>query len=224
MVSAVDPSTFSRALSLQQNLYKAYNKALLVKEDGSPLTEKDVQPQKAYIFFYPHTATPCFLLNLDTEVKPTEIKLKDGRSYMWNGGVGSKKGIVAYSAICSHQWVYPTKTYAFINYYPENQPSETTKKAGIIQCCAHLTIYDPKQGAAVLDGPAEFPLATIVLQQEEGNFYAVGVLGIDQFDKLFDFYRLDLRQQYGSTAKARALVDKCVVMELEKYTQAPIRC
>ncbi len=224
VASAVDSSVISRALSSQQNLYKAYNKALLVKEDGSPLTEKDIQPQKSYILFYPHTATPCFLLNLDAEVKPAEIKLKDGKSYTWNGGVGSKKSIVAYSAICAHQWSYPTKTYAFINYYPENQPSETTKKAGVIQCCAHLAVYDPKQGATVLDGPAEVPLAAIVLQQEGDNFYAVGVLGVDQFDKFFDLYKQDLRQQYGSTAKAKALVDRCVVVELEKYTQAPIKC
>ena len=224
VASAIDASVFSRALSAQQNLAKKYNKALLVKEDGSPFKEGDIQPQKSYIFFYPHASTPCYLLNLDVEVKPVKIELKNGQSYMWEGGIGSKKSIVAYSAICAHQWSYPTKTYSFINYYPEGQPSETTKKSGIIQCCAHLAVYDPKQGGVPLDGPAEVPLAAIILKQEEDKIYAVGVLGVEQFSSFFDLYKQDLRNEYGSTAKARALVDRCVVMEVERYVQNIIRC
>lgn len=224
LVATLDPSIFQVTLASQSNLMKTYNKALLVKADGTPLQEKDITPEKTYIFFYPYASTPCFLINLNKEVKPAEIKLKDGRSYAWAGGVGKSKSIVAYSAICAHQWSYPTKEYAFINYYAQEQPSETTKKAGVIQCCAHLGIYDPTQGAKPIEGPVEVPLATIVITQEKDNFYATGVLGVDQFDKFFDLYRQDLRKEYGSTAKAKALVDRCVVVEMEKYVKNPIRC
>lgn len=225
MASMLDASIFSNLLAGQQDgMLKTYNKAILLKEDGTPLKEEDIKPHVNYIFFYPHASTPCYLINLDQEIKPMEIKLKDGNSYLWPGGVGSKKSIVAYSAICAHQWSYPTKDYSFINYYPPDKPSETTKKGGIIQCCAHLALYDPKEGAKVIDGPAEVPLASIVLKEEDGQFYAVGVLGRDQFDQFFDNYKTELRKQYGTTAKAKELVEKCIVMEVDKYVQAVVRC
>ncbi len=197
---------------------------MLVKEDGSPLREEDLKPHNAYIFFYPYASTPCYLINLGEEVKPVDVKLKDGKTYKWQGGVGSKKGIVAYSAICAHQWSYPTKQYSFINYYPPDKPSETTKKSGIIQCCAHLGLYDPKEGGKVVDGPPEVPLASVVVQEEGGKFYAIGILGVDQFNQFFDNYKRELREAYGSTAKAKELVDKCVVMEVSKYVGQVIYC
>ncbi|MFN3598263.1 MAG: (2Fe-2S)-binding protein [Aquificaceae bacterium] len=225
VASMLDATFYSNLLASQKdNMLKTYNKAILVKEDGTPLKESDIKPHVNYIFFYPHAATPCYLINLEQEIKPAEIKLKDGKSYTWPGGIGSKRSIVAYSAICAHQWSYPTKEYSFINYYPPHTPSETTKKAGIIQCCAHLALYDPKEGAKVIDGPAEVPLASILLQEEEGNIYAVGLLGVEQFTQFFDNYKAELRQRYGTTAKARELVEKCIVMEVDKYVQAVVRC
>lgn len=225
VASMVDASLYSKLLAAQDgSMIKTYKKALLVKEDGSPLREEDIKPHVNYIFFYPYASTPCYLINLNEEIKPVEIKLKDGNSYKWPGGIGSKKGIVAYSAICAHQWSYPTKEYSFINYYPPDTPSETTKKSGIIQCCAHLALYDPREGGKVIDGPAEVPLASVILQMEEDKIYAIGIVGVDQFDKFFDTYRADLRRQYGSMAKAKELMDKCVTMEVDKYVQAVVRC
>ncbi|WP_096602885.1 Rieske 2Fe-2S domain-containing protein [Hydrogenobacter hydrogenophilus] len=224
VASFLDASFFSNVLANQEGFLKLYNKALLIKEDGSPITEKDILPHKEYLFFYPFTSTPCFLLNLGEEVKGVEVKLSDGKTYLWKGGVGSKKSIVAYSAICSHQWSYPTKEYAFINYYPPDKPSGTTKKAGVIQCCAHLSVFDPKAGGKVLEGPAELPLASVVLEEDGGKLFAVGILGKDQFDAFFENYKTDLRKQYGSSAKAKELVDKCIVLEVEKYVKETIRC
>ncbi|WP_448587383.1 (2Fe-2S)-binding protein [Thermocrinis sp.] len=224
VASMVDASLFSELLSAQEGMFKAYRKALLIKEDGSPLSEADLKPHTAYIFFYPHVGTPCYIINLGEEVKPLELTLKDGKKYRWQGGVGSKKSIVAYSAICAHQWSYPTKKYSFINYYPPDKPSEISKKGGIIQCCAHLALYDPKEGAKVVDGPADFPLASVVIQEEGGRFYAVGILGVDQFDKFFETYRRELREAYGTTAKARELVDSCKVVEVSKYVGQVIYC
>ncbi|MGB9873864.1 MAG: (2Fe-2S)-binding protein [Hydrogenobacter sp.] len=224
VASFLDAGFFSKTLANQEGYFKAYNKALLIKEDGSPITEKDILPHKEYIFFYPFVSTPCYLLNLGEEVKSVDVKLSDGKTYSWKGGVGSKKSIVAYSAICSHQWSYPTKEYAFINYYPPDKPSETTKKAGVIQCCAHLSVFDPKAGGKVLEGPAELPLASVVLEEDGGKLFAVGILGKDQFDAFFENYKTDLRKQYGSSAKVKELVDKCIVLEVEKYVKEAIRC
>ena len=224
VASMIDPSVFSGLISAQEGMFKAYKKAILLKEDGSRLTEEDLKPHTNYIFFYPYASTPCYIINLGEEVKPVEVTLRNGKKYNWQGGVGSKKSIVAYSAICAHQWSYPTKKYSFINYYPPEKPSEITKKAGIIQCCAHLALYDPKEGAKVIDGPAEFPLASVVIQEEGGKFYAIGILGVDQFDKFFDNYKRELREAYGSTAKAKELVESCKVMEVSKYVGQVIYC
>ncbi|MFN7065715.1 MAG: Rieske 2Fe-2S domain-containing protein [Aquificaceae bacterium] len=225
VASMLDASFYSKLLAGQRDsMLKTYNKAILLKEDGTPLKETDLKPHVNYIFFYPHAATPCYLIDLDQEMKPVEVRLKENKSYTWPGGIGSKKSIVAYSAICAHQWSYPTKDYSFINYYPPDTPSETTKKAGIIQCCAHLALYDPREGGRVIEGPAEAPLASVLFQEEGGNIYVIGILGVDQFTQFFENYKADLRKQYGSTAKARDLVEKCVVMEVDRYVQAVVRC
>lgn len=224
VASSLNPSLISNVLANQENLLKRYNKALLVDEKGNPIIESQLKQEETYIFFYPYASTPCFLINLGKEVKPTQVKLKDGKTYTWQGGIGSKKSLVAYSAICPHQWSYPTPDYAFISYYAMDKPSETTKKAGVIQCCAHLSIFDPVEGGQVVEGPAEVPLAAIILEEEDGKLYAVGVLGVDQFEPFFENFKQDLRERYGSTAKAKVLVDRCVVMEVSKYVKQPIRC
>ncbi len=219
-----DSKLFSQTLANQESFLKEYKKALLVKENGHPITYEDIKPYKQYLFFYPFASTPCYLIDLNEEVKGVELKLNDGGAYSWKGGIGKKKSIVAYSAICSHQWSYPTKDYSFINYYPPERISETTKRANIIQCCAHLSLFDPKVGGKVIEGPAEVPLASIALKEEEGKIYAIGVLGKDQFEQFFENYKADLRKEYGSTAKAKELVEKCILMEVEKYVKEIIRC
>ncbi|MCX7760157.1 MAG: Rieske 2Fe-2S domain-containing protein [Hydrogenothermaceae bacterium] len=204
--------------------YKVYKKTLLVKEDGTPLKESDIQPYTAFLFFYPFKSTPCYIINTGHEVKPVEVKLKDGKSYKFAGGIGSKKSIVAYSAICPHQWSYPTKDFSLLNYYSPTEKSETTGKSGVIQCCAHISVFDPTNGGTVLEGPAEFPLAAVVLQEENGNLYAVGILGKDQFNEFFDLYKSDMIEQFGSLEKAKEELDKTVVMEVGKHVKEQIKC
>jgi len=225
VLSAIDAKFFGEALASQSSLFKTFNKVLLVKQDGTPITEEDIKVGNYYLFFYPFASTPCYILNLGEEVKPAKIQLADGTSYDWIGGVGSKKSIVAYSAICSHQWSYPTKDYAFINYYSSQEKSQTTGKSNIIQCCAHLSVFDPKEGGKVIEGPAPVPLASIVLSYEDGKIYATGVLGKDQFSEFFDNFKSDLKEQYGTFSKAKKEIeDKTVVMEVKDYVKEVIKC
>ncbi len=222
--SLASPSFFSSLVEAQEGKFKAYKKALLVDKNGNPIKPEDIDPRKQYIFFYPHRATPCLLTNLGKEVPPAKVKLSDGTSYNWQGGVGPKKSIVAYSAICSHQFSHPTPEFSFINYYPENIPSKIVKRGGVIQCCAHLSVFDPAQGAKVIDGPAPFPLTAIVLSYEDGKLYALGTLGKELFEDFFDMFKPDLRKLYRSTRKAKKLVDRCEVVEVEEYAKEVIRC
>src|SRR5205085_2515158 len=82
---------------------KEYTRTLLLDEQGTPLKASELRPQTNYIFNYPYEATPVFLLDLGKEVAPTALSTQDRDSYSWPGGVGRKRSIVAFSAICAHQ-------------------------------------------------------------------------------------------------------------------------
>jgi len=204
--------------------FKKYKKALLKKKNGEPLRPEDIEEGKQYIFFYPYRSTPAFLLNLGKEVKPLEISLPEGEKYLWPGGVGPGRSIVAFCAICPHQLSFPTPEYSFINYYPKGKASETVKKEDIILCCAHISVFDPEKGGQVLEGPSEYPLLSIVLSYEDGKLYAVGTLGKELYKDFFDAYRRELRKMYRSFRKAKKKVNECVVLEVEEYVKDIIRC
>ncbi|WP_461832700.1 Rieske (2Fe-2S) protein [Aquifex sp.] len=223
-LSFLSPFFLTETLKAQVNKFKRYKKAILLDKSGNPLNPEKLKVGRQYIFFYPYKSTPAFLINLGEEVKPVEVKLSDGSSYVWPGGVGPQKSIIAFCAICPHQLSYPTPDYSFINYYPENKPSKAAKRGNVIQCCAHMSIFDPTKGGIVLDGPAEYPLLTIVLSYEEGKLYAVGTLGVERFKDFFDAYRSDLKKMYKSFRKAKKKVDKSVVLSVEEYVNEVIYC
>lgn len=63
------------------------------------------------------------------------------------------EGVVAYSAVCTHQAC------------PVNMWSKD--RNGFV-CSCHGSVYDPKNGAAVLDGPAPRPLPSLGLKIVDG--------------------------------------------------------
>jgi rieske iron-sulfur protein len=63
------------------------------------------------------------------------------------------EGVVAYSAVCTHQAC------------PVNMWS---KARDAFVCSCHGSIYDPRNGAAVLDGPAPRPLPSLGLRIADG--------------------------------------------------------
>jgi rieske iron-sulfur protein len=71
----------------------------------------------------------------------------------------SADGVVAYSAICTHQAC------------PVNQWS-TEKKAMVCSC--HGSTYDPKNSAKVIFGPAPMPVAALPLKVDNGVLIAAG--------------------------------------------------
>lgn len=71
----------------------------------------------------------------------------------------STEGVVAYSAICTHQAC------------PVNQWSNE-KKAMVCSC--HGSTYDPKNSAKVIFGPAPEPLAGLPLKSENGLLIVAG--------------------------------------------------
>ena len=71
----------------------------------------------------------------------------------------SADGVVAYSAICTHQAC------------PVNQWS--TEKMAMV-CSCHGSTYDPKNGAKVIFGPAPLPLAALPLKSDNGLLVVAG--------------------------------------------------
>ncbi|HHJ64374.1 MAG TPA: (2Fe-2S)-binding protein, partial [Aquifex aeolicus] len=94
----------------------------------------------------------------------------------------------------------------------------------VIQCCAHLSVFDPARGGEVLEGPSPSPLTAIVLSYEGGVLYALGTVGRELFEEFFDVFKPDLRKLYRSTRRAKKLVEKCTVVKMEDYVREFIRC
>src|SRR4051812_31912328 len=81
---------------------RSYQRALLVDEHGAPVKASSLAPLTNYVFHYPFVATPVFLLDLGKAAAPQVLSTRDRDPYEWPGGVGPKKSIVAFSAICAH--------------------------------------------------------------------------------------------------------------------------
>ncbi len=181
----------------------------LKREDGRPFNIKDVKRYEPYIFFYPYTSTPCILVDVGKKAE---------------GGIGKGNSIVSFSLICSHQWAFPTPSETFITYYGPDETS-LVDRGNVIQCCVHMSVFDPLKGGEVIDGPADYPLARILLDTDrEGNLYAVGVEGKDQFSEFFQANRSALKRLYGSLQRAKEIVKESRVMRLKYYTKEEIKC
>lgn len=202
---------------------KAYSRTLLVNEFGDPVRASKLQPLANYVFHYPYEATPVFLLHLAKAAAPQVLSLRNKDTYGWPGGVGADRSVVAYSAICAHKLVYPTREVSFISF------RKTRAKKGVqdhlIHCCAEHSQYDPAKGAQVLSGPAPQPLCAVLLEHDPktDTLTAWGTLGGELFDDFFRKYEAKLSLDVG--AKAHNVVSgQTVVRELEKYCRNPIQC
>ena len=161
---------------------KKYERVLLVDAEGAPIKADALEVGKSYVFDYPYTTTPCFLLNLGKPTaRDTSLTTEAGTRYVWEGGCGPQRSIVAFCAICAHKMTHPAKAVSFINYRHEtvsfeDASEQPAQRSQVIYCCSEKSVYDPADGARVLGGPAPQPLAAIALEHDEGNgyIYAIG--------------------------------------------------
>ena len=202
---------------------REYGKALLVDERGDPLKASQLKPQVNYVFHYPFEATPVFLLDLGKSLAPTTLSTQDRNSYSWPGGVGRNRSVVAYSAICAHQLVYPTREVSFISF--RKTRAQRGVQDGLIHCCAEHSQYDPARGAQVLSGPARQPLCAVLLTHDPraDTLTAYATLGGELFDEFFRKYEMKLSLDVGPRAK-NALVAQSVVRELDRFCKNAIQC
>ena len=201
-----------------------YGRARLVDPGGAPIRASALPADRNYIFHYPYAGTPCFLLNLGKATRPgAELKTASSQSYRWDGGVGPVHSVVAYSAICAHRLTYPTREISFISYRAERTPQN--RNAHVIHCCSEHSQYDPAEGAKVVAGPAQQPLAAILLDHDPASdaLYAVGTLGGELFDEFFSKYEFRLTLEHSGHARD-AVQGRSVVSELTEYCRQQVKC
>ncbi|HEX6243126.1 MAG TPA: hypothetical protein VFZ61_19565, partial [Polyangiales bacterium] len=202
---------------------KVYGRAVLVNERGDPLRAAELKAQENYVFHYPFEATPVFLLDLGKAVGPNTLSTQARDAYSWPGGVGRKRSVVAFSAICAHQLVYPTREVSFISF--RKTRAQRGVQDGLIHCCAEHSQYDPARGAEVLSGPAKQPLCAVLLAHDPqaDTLTAYGTLGGELFDEFFRKYEAKLSLELGSRAR-NPVSGQTVVRELEKFCRNSIQC
>ena len=211
----------SEAANLSARMYK---RATLVDEKGAPIRIGTLKVGQNYLFDYPYSSTPCFLLRLD---KPApggiDLRTESGQLYRWEGGIGEGKAVVAYSAICAHKLTYPTRQVSFIGY--RDGPSPVAGKGKVITCCSDRSVYDPSAGARVVSGPALQPLATILLEHDPAadEVRAVGTFGGEMFAEFFRRFEFRLQMELGPRVRNQ-VEGKTVVKAMETYSTQWAQC
>ena len=202
---------------------KAYSRVLLVNEFGDPVRASKLQPLVNYLFHYPYQATPVFLLDLGKPALPQVLSLRNNHTYGWPGGVGAGRSVVAYSAICAHKLVYPTRDVSFIS-FRKTRPRKGVQDR-LIHCCAEHSQYDPAKGAEVLSGPAPQPLCAVLLDYspKTDTLTAWGTLGSELFDDFFRKYEAKLSLEVGPKAR-NPVTGQAVVHELDKFCRNAVQC
>jgi len=222
----------SRARSGQLGHQKTYTRARLVDEHQNPFRVGDLKPGRAYLFHYPFLATPCFLINLGQPVRPgASLQTESGDDYQWPGGVGPDNSLVAFSAICAHKLTHPAKSVSFINYRPEtvtytDSNDQSARDSHVIYCCSENSVYDVRDGARVLGGPARQPLTAIGLEYdpEKDSLVATGTFGGELYDEYFANFRNRLQLEYRVTNVDAPVGDATRVQPLDEFTASRVLC
>lgn len=203
-----------------------YARTRLLDGARQPVRASHLAVGRNYIFHYPFEGTPCFLINLGQPTgQKVTLRTEHGASYEWPGGVGPRRGIVAYSAICTHRLTYPTRQISFIS-YRDRASASPVSKPNTIHCCSEHSQYDPASGARVLNGPAPQPLSAILLEHDPATdgLYALGTLGGEVFNAFFSKYELRLELDYGSGRARQRVGAQTLVTELETFCKQQVRC
>src|SRR5262249_42061146 len=141
----------------------------------------------------------------------------------WEGGVGPRRSIVAYSAICAHKLAYPAREVSFIRF---QDSASRTSPGGVIHCCAEHSVYDPAAGARVVSGPAPQPLAGIALDYDPktDELTAVGTIGAEQFEAFFAKYEFKLGMEHGPDRVRAAVGPTTACREMSQVCRQTIQC
>lgn len=206
MMASIASSPLLASNAANKPVIKRYQASILSDAHGAAQRASTLKPLSNYIFQYPFASTPCLLLDMGRDI----------------GGVGPKRSIVAFSAICSHKLAYPAKEVSFIRFQAN---ASSKSEAERIHCCADHSVYDPSAGAKVLSGPAPDALAAIALEYDAKRdaLRAVGTSGVEQFAAFFAKYDFKLSMEYGNRARDQVAATTRL-QELTSYCRNIAQC
>jgi Rieske Fe-S protein len=223
------PAALARAAGAPVRLY---GRVRLTGADGTRLEASRLRVGESYVFNYPYVTTPCFLLDLGRPVQFTEpLSTQQGERYVWPGGVGPQRALVAFSAICAHKMSHPSKSISFINYRHEEVSfrggdESLVRRKGVIFCCSEKSAYDPARGARVLGGPARQPLCTILIEHDpaEDALYALGSYGGEMFEEFFQKFAHRLQLEWGIADVQARVEGSTAVVPISEYSRDQMMC
>ncbi len=218
--------------AMPEGATKTYERCQLVDVSGEPLRTDALVVGETYVFNYPYVATPCFLLDLGEAATPEgDFVTERGSHYVPSAGVGPTRSVVAFSAICAHKMTHPAKSVSFINYRHEKvryfgKDQQGHEGSQVIFCCSERSVYDARDGARVLGGPAPQPLASIELEYDERDhgLYAVGTRGGEMFSQFFEKFTSRLQLEHGFAEVDRLVRERSEVLPLDEYCRNRILC
>ena len=221
MAAASRPAAAAPALEL-----KKFERVRLVNGNDQPVKATVLKEGKDYLFHYPFAGTPCLLTDLGAPPEAgVPLETLSGRTYESLAGVGPKKSIVAFAAICTHLLTHPNKNNSFVNYYHEN--NELAERGKVVTCCAHGSIFDANRGGEVISGEAKQPLLSIALEYDEtmDEIYAVGVLGDHLlFRHFLTIFKRDLRWRFGPRGAQKQVKGAATIQPVDTFTEQKITC
>ncbi|HET9822426.1 MAG TPA: (2Fe-2S)-binding protein [Burkholderiaceae bacterium] len=178
---------------------RRYGRTRLVDEFQRPISARQLRVGEPWLFNYPYAASPVFLLALESAPAGAELTTEARQRYAAPAGVGPRRSVVAFSAICAHKLMYPTPQISFIGV----RRGFDGEPAHVIHCCGDQSRYDPAQGARVIGGPAPQPLAAVLLDWDSrrDELHATGVQGGEMFQAFFEKYAFRLEMELGRKAR-----------------------
>lgn len=187
-----------------------YTASRLVDADGRPLLAAAVAEETPLVFHYPYVTTPCFLLRLPSTDATGEL--------------------VAYSAICSHKMTHPARPISHISYRPDtvrfrDRHGQPQARQAVISCCSERSVYDARDGARVLAGPARQPLPRILLEiDEHDRIHATGSVGPDRYQQFLDTFGFRLAMEHGVTDVRARTGHETLALPADRYSRQQVRC
>jgi Rieske Fe-S protein len=204
--------------------YTDFPKVRLIDAEGAPLKASALAKDEAYVFHFPYRSLPCFLIKLGKSASgPRELTSESG-DYTWHGGVGMDKSLVAYVAVCTHQFAYPARQGSEIRYAAGT--SAAAGKPDMIVCCAHYSVFDPATGAQRLSGEARDPLLPVRLEYDSAKdaLYASGLADTQLVERFFNAYKRELIAEYGPGVYREPVGDAAAAILLSKYATSVGNC
>jgi len=204
--------------------YADFPRVRLTDGQGAPLNASALAKDEAYVFHFPFRSLPCFLIDLGKPAAGSLELSSESGSYIWPGGVGKDKSLVAYVAVCTHQLAYAAKDGSQIRYAAG--ASALAGRPGTIVCCAHASVFDPAKGAQREHGEARDPLLSVRLEYDpaEDALYASGLAGTQLVERFFKTYKRQLIAEYGAGVYREAVSGSAAAVPLSKFATSVGDC